>query len=241
MIKLKCAFIKVIPVVLLCFLVALLTTGCQIGNNGLLLENNTTIPPTPEEYFTFDEETRTITDYDTAGGLDVIIPATINGIPVDYIGDFAFHYNNLTTVTIPDSITAIGRFAFYHNYLESVTIPGSVIIIGEDAFAANSNLTSVIISDGVIVIDEEAFHYNNLTSLNIPDSVIKIGAFAFTGNDITSITIGANVFIDSSYFNNNTMSSNKFFTQFYNNGGKKAGTYVYNNTGFPYSAEWTKI
>ena len=56
--------------------------------------------------------TITITGY-SGPAYDVTIPGTINGLPVTSIGDHAFHYwHNLTSVTIPNSVTNIGDDAF---------------------------------------------------------------------------------------------------------------------------------
>src|SRR5665213_1607685 len=69
--------------------------------------------------FTINNGTITITGYTGPGGGAVIIPATINGLPVTSIGDMAFlftesayGFKSLTNVTIPDSITSIGYWAF---------------------------------------------------------------------------------------------------------------------------------
>lgn len=44
---------------------------------------------------------------------DVIVPATIEGLPVTTIGQRAFSdHRNLTSVTIPDSVTSIESGAF---------------------------------------------------------------------------------------------------------------------------------
>ena len=52
---------------------------------------------------------------------------------------------NLTSVTIPESVTAIGENAFYYCYnLTSITIPDSVTTIGKDAFAGCYNFTSSV-------------------------------------------------------------------------------------------------
>jgi hypothetical protein len=60
----------------------------------------------------------------------------------------AFASNQLTSVTIPRSVTSIGRLAFVGNQLTSVAIPDSVTSIGEYAFADNP-LTSVTIGANV--------------------------------------------------------------------------------------------
>src|SRR4051812_7387333 len=55
----------------------------------------------------------TITDYTGPGG-DVVIPATIDRLPVTGIDNYAFQFNtNLTTVTIPKGVSSIRYLAFY--------------------------------------------------------------------------------------------------------------------------------
>ena len=147
-----------------------------------------TVTPTPEGYFTFYIPTKTITDYDAAGGLDVFIPSTIGGVAVEHIGDHAFQEKALTSVTIPDSVISIGNGAFDSNQLASVTIGNSVISIGEYVFYKNQ-ITSVTIGNSVNSIDTSAFSYNQLTSVTIPDSVTSIGNDAFSYNQLTSVTI----------------------------------------------------
>jgi len=119
---------------------------------------------------------------------DVVIPERINGKPVTAIGGMAFAINQLTSITIPNSVTVIGAGAFHGNPLTSVTIPDSVTTIGDAAFAQNE-LTSVTIPNNVTAIGSFAFSYNSLTSITIPDSVTTIGIEAFYGNPLTSVTV----------------------------------------------------
>jgi hypothetical protein len=188
--------------------------------NGCL--PSTTVP-TPEEYFTFDSTTGTITDYDVDGGLDVVIPSTIGGVAVEHIGDEAFSDKTLTSVIIPDSVTTIGDYAFYVNQLTSVIIPDSVTSIDGYVFA-NNHLTSVTFGNSVTSIGVAAFNENLLTSVTIPNSVTSIGYFAFGNNHLTSVTIGADVDINS---DPNTMGTNPGFKAVYDGGGQLAGTYNY--------------
>ena len=63
-------------------------------------------------YTTNADDTLTITNYTGPGGA-VDVPATINGLPVTSIGYIAFYdCTNLTSVTIPSSVTSIGEEAF---------------------------------------------------------------------------------------------------------------------------------
>src|SRR5690606_26159728 len=67
---------------------------------------------------------------------------------VTIVEEEIFYLNELTSVSIPNSVTTIGKSAFRVNYLTSVTIPNSVTTIGENAFFSNP-LTSVTIGSGV--------------------------------------------------------------------------------------------
>ena len=66
---------------------------------------------------------------------------------------------NLTSVTIPNSVTAIYSYAFCNcSNLTSVTIPDSVASIGGNAFNGCSSLTSVTIPASVTSIKAYAFY-----------------------------------------------------------------------------------
>lgn len=77
--------------------------------------------------------------------------------------------------------------------LTSVTIPDSVTYIGDNAFGGCTGITSIIIPNSVTSIDESAFDgCSGLTSVIIPNSVTTIGDTVFfdcTG--LTSVTVEA--------------------------------------------------
>jgi len=115
------------------------------------------------------------------------------GVTTIGVGAFYLH-ENLTSVTIPNSIETIEMFAFLRTGLTSVVIPNSVTSIGLNAFSRNGNLTSVTIGDGVTSIGWGAFSDNeNLTSVTIGNSVETIAGLAFAGTGLTSIIIPDNV------------------------------------------------
>ncbi|MEF8799319.1 MAG: leucine-rich repeat domain-containing protein [Candidatus Bipolaricaulota bacterium] len=147
---------------------------------------------TDPKYFEFDSNTRTLTEYDTAGGSDVVIPPQIDEVFVEKIGQKLFYDAELTAIEIPDSVEEIGEEAFASNKLTTVEIPDRVQVIGDMAFH-NNNLDSIDIGDRVKEIGEEAFASNKLSSVVIPDSVRVIGPGAFKDNKLTSIEIPDNV------------------------------------------------
>jgi BspA type Leucine rich repeat region (6 copies) len=144
--------------------------------------------------FTTNNGAITITGYNTAAGLNVVIPAATNGYPVTSIGVNAFTSSGITNVTIPNSVTSIGTYAFYQcTSLTSVTIPNSVTSIGDGVFNYCTSLTSVTIPNSVTSIGTYAFALCfSLTSVTIPNSVTSIGEFAFDYcTSLTSITVDA--------------------------------------------------
>ena len=76
---------------------------------------------------------------------------------VTHIGDFAFLYSQLTSVTIGSNVTHIGYDAFYASQLNSVTIPDAVTSIDEMAFYGCTNLSSVTIGSGLTSMGSCAF------------------------------------------------------------------------------------
>jgi hypothetical protein len=107
------------------------------------------------------------------------------GSTLDIYGRFngLFKGAGLENVFLPEGITYIGEGAFgnlgsYRNNLTQLTIPNTVTYIGDEAFRGNK-LTSITIPEGVEYIGTEAFSGNNLTEFKVPESVKHIGDNVF--------------------------------------------------------------
>ena len=151
---------------------------------------------------------------------DLVIPSAITNLGTTYtvtsIGNAAFYFSTLTSVTIPSSIISIGFQAFVNvttltsvNFntpssltsigngafsgctsLISINIPSLVTNIGNGVFSGCTLLTSVTLPSSLTSIGNGAFSgCTSLISINIPSLVTSIGATAFRQSGLTSLTI----------------------------------------------------
>ena len=95
-----------------------------------------------------------------SGSID--IPSTVDYEGITYnvtkIGEQAFCYcENVTSISIPNSITDIGDRAFMSCSFESIIIPNSVKSIDYEAFYHCRKLASITIGNGLEKIDRKAF------------------------------------------------------------------------------------
>lgn len=147
-----------------------------------------------------------VVDYECTG--EVIIPFLVNFDASSYIvteiGDWACNSReNITSVTIPESVTKIGKSAFNNcSSLTTITIPKSVTEIGERALAGCDNLTAINVdSNNLHYTSEEGVLFNiektkliqcppaKYGTFTIPDGVDILENFAFTDSKLTSIII----------------------------------------------------
>jgi hypothetical protein len=128
---------------------------------------------------------------------DIAIPATLGGFPTTTIGTAAFRYSQITSVTMPDTVTLIGQYAFAEcGSLTTVVIPNSVTHIAQFGFLSCPALSSLTLGDHLTIIGYNSFsNCTSLTSLVIPDSVTGIGDEAFGYcTALTTVVIGDGVY-----------------------------------------------
>lgn len=152
--------------------------------------------------FDFNLTTGTITKYNGTDTV-VVIPSKINGVTVTTIGTDAFLGLNITSVTIPGSVTEIGANAFAGcTNLTSVTYGGDwsnlTIQSGNPAVqdAANAPLFDFefIPPDNTAVIVTNYKYNGAAADVTIPSRyqgkpVTTIGHAAFFNSAVTSVTI----------------------------------------------------
>ncbi len=153
-------------------------------------------------YKVLSDDTVQVGDGDTAmTGLSgsVTIPSTVKYGGTTYkvtaIGDRAFlRCSDITSLEIPDTVTAIGRLALADLNVNTITIPDSVETLGDNVLSGAS-MTSVTLSSKLTTIPDRAFNScPNLREITIPDSVTKIETYAFNScSSLTTITIPKNV------------------------------------------------
>ena len=152
----------------------------------------------------------------------ISVPKTVTNNGTEYsvtkIGEYAFYYSAVTSVSMPEGITSIDNNAFFGcQNLETVALPESLTTLDHDAFNSChslktikipsgvtaipdgcfgncASLESVTIPEGVTTIGSEAFQYCNLNALTLPESLETIGSYAFAGNhSLKSVNITAKV------------------------------------------------
>lgn len=147
---------------------------------------------------------------------DVVIPSTVTYAGKTYavvaIDASAFkNCPDLTSVTIPSSITTINKEAFAGcTGITEITIPDGVETIPASAFKGCTKLNTITFGTGVKTIESDAFSgCTSLAEVTIPNTVTAIGDRAFWGcNTLTTIvvstslnTIGAAVFEGTAWYN----------------------------------------
>ncbi len=161
----------------------------------------------------------TITGYSGLLTNPLVIPDSINGLPVTDISPQAFYPNTtLTNVVVPSGVTNIesGAFEYCRNLLAITVNTNNPDYASISGVLFNKNLTALlgypnglvgtyIIPGMVTSIGDAAFYASgNLPAIAIPDGVTNIGASAFGScNNLTNVAIGSGVMsIGASAFGN---------------------------------------
>lgn len=140
------------------------------------------VNPASDFAYTADGGEVTITDY-IGTSEHVLIPDTIDGLPVTALADKAFYEKHVTTVVVPDSVTEIGDLCFSgDNYLVSLTLPDELAELSYAALESCFRLMDFDLPQGLKKISGSALQYNYyLTHLTLPSSLTEIEQLNFIG------------------------------------------------------------
>ena len=147
----------------------------------------------------------------------VTIASYVYPTSVKSIGPYVFAFSNITSITIPNTITSIGISAMafcqqlksatlgniksmsndllrYCRALTSVTIPTSVTSIGNGVFISCIALTSITIPNSVERIGSYLSGDSGIKSIILPNSVTSIAIDVFrSSTSLTSVTLSENI------------------------------------------------
>lgn len=131
------------------------------------------------------------------------IPSTLGGYNVAKIDDEAFNANdmpNLTSVSMPDTITILGANVFFNfKNLETVTVPANLKEIGPSAFrnCIKLDASALVSSTKLETIGDSAFggcYCSEFTTVNFPESLTYLGSYSFANcKSIKTVNIGKNL------------------------------------------------
>lgn len=126
----------------------------------------------------------------------ISVPKTVTNNGTEYsvtkIGEYAFYYSAVTSVSMPEGITSIDNNAFFGcQNLETVALPESLTTLDHDAFSGCQNLESVTLPETLTTLGYSAFKACKLLkTIKIPSGVTAIPDQCFDGcSSLESVTI----------------------------------------------------
>ena len=109
------------------------------GNNTVSVTYPNTEQPTSDNPCTYNGE--------------VTIPATVTikgkTYNVTAIGDYAFHFANVTALNLPEGITKLGYKSIYQTQLTEIVVPNSVTLMDYEALGYNKVLEKITFGENI--------------------------------------------------------------------------------------------
>ena len=204
-------------------MMALALASCNEKGGTAAIEKLKKAAPAPEADFEFkltEDGNGVIIRRYKGKAKTLVIPATVQGLPVVRVGIGGFRDHNgsifykegdefksitVREVVLSEGITVIESYAFAFpserdSPVTTVVLPSTLKLIGCDAFRNLKNLTTVNLPEGLEYIGDSAFYNTALTSVTLPKNVF-LSEGAFSGcNSLTEINIPEDNSIKTSSF-----------------------------------------
>ena len=177
----------------------------------------------------------------------VVIPSTVvfngNTYSVIEIGDNAFSYASMSSITIPSTVKTLGSNVFSDcknlrsidlstietfgnavlngcTALTSAKLPENIETIPQNIFSGCTSMTSYTFSDKIRSIGSGAFFNTGLTSVNF-DNIYDIGEYAFSGTNLQTVILPEYLYnVGNGAFSNcNELKTVTLLGSMYNGGG----------------------
>lgn len=142
-----------------------------------------------------------LTEYGKVNYAEIVIPDSIDGYEMKHIGSGAFkNYTNLTSITLPNTITSIGEYAFSGcTGLTNITIPDSVVSIDSYAFNNCTGLTSMNYLGTLDKWVQISFGGSDSNGNRYANPIYYTKKLIINGEEITNADISAGVTSISNY------------------------------------------
>ena len=143
------------------------------------------------------EATIAVQDENLSG--DIVIPESISYNGNNYVviraTNGAFQNTDITSIILPNSITALGNicFRFCHN-LTSVKLPDNITSLEDETFMTCSKLSVIELPKKLISLGQYCFMNCNITKLTLPNSITTIGQGCFYScSNLETVTLPQNI------------------------------------------------
>lgn len=121
--------------------------------------------------------------FQSSGITSITIPNSVTAIP-----NYAFYFSSsLTNIVLGNAVSSIGNYAFAFTGIASISLPTSLRTLGGYVFYGSA-LTSLVIPEGVTTVaNYSLFSAYSLTTVTVPNSVTSMGQYTFYNSPITTI------------------------------------------------------
>ena len=124
------------------------------------------------------------------------IKKVVVGEGITSIGTQAFvGYENLSSVTLPNSLDSICASAFASTAITSITLPSNLSFLGNGVFNNCKSLKTINLSSALTKIPYQfCANCSSLQTITLPENIIEIGGYAFFYCPFLSkITLGSSI------------------------------------------------